>query len=298
MYFMGRFGEKVRDEQGLAYYAYSELHGSYGRGPWLMRAGVNPAQSRQSAGEYRCGARALPPRRSDASRARGRCQQPARQPAPPARNQRRCRGGNERDRAVRPGLDYLERFPDIVRSLTREQVTQAARRWLDPAHMVTTIAGSAALLSTDRLRGVCLERTIELDHVRLAVRDWPGHGAPLIHAPDPLVPSRLADRLAAGLAPSHRVLSVAPRAGVPYQVAAADLVGVLKQFGFLKPVLVGERLGCLSVLILAAWYPERVWRAILVEPTWQASDRESDGESGRETDGESIEARALRRVSA
>src|SRR5205823_7750345 len=42
MYFMGRFGEKVRDEQGLAYYAYSELHGSYGRGGWIMRAGVNP----------------------------------------------------------------------------------------------------------------------------------------------------------------------------------------------------------------------------------------------------------------
>ena len=39
---MGRFGEKVRDEQGLAYYAYSELHGGYGRGPWLVRAGVNP----------------------------------------------------------------------------------------------------------------------------------------------------------------------------------------------------------------------------------------------------------------
>ena len=37
IYFMGRFGEKVRDEQGLAYHAYSELHGSYGRGPWLMR---------------------------------------------------------------------------------------------------------------------------------------------------------------------------------------------------------------------------------------------------------------------
>src|SRR5581483_3295340 len=42
MYFMGRFGEKVRDEQGLAYYAYSELHSSYGRGAWLIRAGVNP----------------------------------------------------------------------------------------------------------------------------------------------------------------------------------------------------------------------------------------------------------------
>src|SRR3977135_1987157 len=42
MYFMGRFGEKVRDEQGFAYYAYSELQGSYGRGAWMMRAGVNP----------------------------------------------------------------------------------------------------------------------------------------------------------------------------------------------------------------------------------------------------------------
>src|SRR5947209_7110337 len=42
MYFMGRFGEKVRDEQGLAYYAYSELHGGYGSGVWAVRAGVNP----------------------------------------------------------------------------------------------------------------------------------------------------------------------------------------------------------------------------------------------------------------
>ena len=42
IYFMGRFGEKVRDEQGLAYYAYSELQGGYGRGAWQVRAGVNP----------------------------------------------------------------------------------------------------------------------------------------------------------------------------------------------------------------------------------------------------------------
>jgi zinc protease len=39
------------------------------------------------------------------------------------------------------GLDYLERFPSIVRSLTREQVTEAARRWILPDHLVTAIAG-------------------------------------------------------------------------------------------------------------------------------------------------------------
>ena len=40
---MGRLGEKVRDQQGLAYYAYSSLEAGLGRGPWSVRAGVNPA---------------------------------------------------------------------------------------------------------------------------------------------------------------------------------------------------------------------------------------------------------------
>jgi pimeloyl-ACP methyl ester carboxylesterase len=118
------------------------------------------------------------------------------------------------------------------------------------------------------------------------VRDWPGLGVPLVHVPDPLRlrPSGLVEGLAALLAPTYRVLSVAPRAGAPYQVAAADLRGVLSQFGFLQPVLIGEGLGCLAVVILAAWYPERVGRLILVGPTYAApEDRVEDG----------IEARAL-----
>jgi zinc protease len=39
------------------------------------------------------------------------------------------------------GLDYLERYPDIIRSLTREQVTETTRRWIDTQHLVTAIAG-------------------------------------------------------------------------------------------------------------------------------------------------------------
>jgi len=45
---MGRLGERVREEQGLAYYSYSsadaELHG----GVWLAQAGVNPANVQQA----------------------------------------------------------------------------------------------------------------------------------------------------------------------------------------------------------------------------------------------------------
>jgi Predicted Zn-dependent peptidases len=40
---MGRLGDKIRDEQGLAYYSYSWIEGGRGPGPWTVIAGVNPA---------------------------------------------------------------------------------------------------------------------------------------------------------------------------------------------------------------------------------------------------------------
>lgn len=141
MYFMGRFGEKVRDEQGLAYYAYSELHGSFGRGAWLMRAGVNPRNLD----------RALSSIETELTRFL--------RDGPTEEEQRdgvtsllgslpRQLETNEGAAAVMGeielydlGLDYLERYPTIVRSLTREEVTEAARRWIDTRHLVTAIAG-------------------------------------------------------------------------------------------------------------------------------------------------------------
>ncbi len=39
---MGRLGHKVREESGLAYYAYSSLSVSIGPGAWEMIAGINP----------------------------------------------------------------------------------------------------------------------------------------------------------------------------------------------------------------------------------------------------------------
>jgi len=141
MYFMGRFGEKVRDEQGLAYYAYSELHGSYGRGAWLLRAGVNPSNLDKALSSM------------DVELERFRNEGPT--PAEQADGVSSVLGSlprqletNEGAAAVMSeielydlGLDYLERFPDIIRSLTSQHVTEAARRWLDPNHIVTAIAG-------------------------------------------------------------------------------------------------------------------------------------------------------------
>src|SRR5690606_31291521 len=40
---MGRIGKSVREELGLAYYAYSHVDGGFGAAPWRVSAGVNPA---------------------------------------------------------------------------------------------------------------------------------------------------------------------------------------------------------------------------------------------------------------
>jgi zinc protease len=44
----GRIGDVVREEAGLAYYAYSSLSGGIGPGPWQVVAGVNPGNLDQA----------------------------------------------------------------------------------------------------------------------------------------------------------------------------------------------------------------------------------------------------------
>jgi len=106
-----------------------------------------------------------------------------------------------------------------------------------------------------------------------------------VHVPDPLSPADLVvDALAWRCAPVYRVLSIEPRTGQPYQVQAADVLGTLDQFGFESPILVGERLGCVAALVLAAWHPGRVARLALIDPTYAAPPAY----------GSAVEARALR----
>jgi pimeloyl-ACP methyl ester carboxylesterase len=121
-----------------------------------------------------------------------------------------------------------------------------------------------------------------LDNVRLRLRDWPGYAGPLVHSPDRPATSSLIENIAASLAPRYRVLSLAPRGDAPYQVHATDLVEVLRQFGFRSPILIGERLGSLTSLIVAAWYPVCVGGLVLVDPLSTALP------------GDTIEARSLR----
>ncbi len=141
MYFMGRFGEKVRDEQGLAYYAYSELHGSYGRGAWMMRAGVNPRNLDKALASIDTELKAfLADGPTATEQTDGVSSLLGSLPRQLETNEGAAAVMGEIE-LYDLGLDYLERYPDIVRSLNREQVTEAARRWILPDHLITVIAG-------------------------------------------------------------------------------------------------------------------------------------------------------------
>ncbi|MBI2756816.1 MAG: insulinase family protein [Chloroflexi bacterium] len=143
IYFMGRFGEKVRDEQGLAYYAYSELGAGYGRGAWSVRAGVNPRNLDSAIASIHAEIeRFLRDGPTEAEMQDGVTSLVGSLPRQVETNEGVAAVLAEVD-LFELGLDYLERYPSIVRALTHEQVLAAARRHIKPASLITAIAGPA-----------------------------------------------------------------------------------------------------------------------------------------------------------
>jgi zinc protease len=138
---MGRIGDVVREQAGLAYYASSGLSGGLGPGPWSISAGVDPDDIEEAADLIRQEIR--------------RFVNTLVEPEELADSQANFIGslplslesnGGVAARLLNLerynlGLDYYHRYPDLVRSVTREQVLEAARRYLDPDRLAAAVAG-------------------------------------------------------------------------------------------------------------------------------------------------------------
>lgn len=138
---MGRLGEDVRDKQGLAYHVGSDLHGGLGPSPWVVSAGVNPANVQ----------RAIDSIMKEIDRWRSELVSEGEIEHAKSYLTGRLPLALESSAGVARmlidieffdlGLDYLRRYPGIVNALTREQLRDAARRWVLPEQIVTVVAG-------------------------------------------------------------------------------------------------------------------------------------------------------------
>ena len=139
---MGRLGEAVRDVQGLAYYISSSLQASPGPRPWNIVAGLHPTNvDRAVTSIWREVARlrdepiALEEIEDCKTYLTGTL------PLHLETNE----GIASFLLTVEEyglGLDYLQRYPDIIARVSREEIQNTVRKYLRPDRYVMTMAGT------------------------------------------------------------------------------------------------------------------------------------------------------------
>lgn len=138
---MGRIGDVVRERSGLAYYAYSSLNAGVGPGTWEVNAGVNPANLKKAIDLIenelrRFVKRGVTKQELDDSQANyiGRL------PLSLESNSGMANAILNVHR-YELGLDYYQRYEGLVRGVTRADVLDAARKYIDPDRLVIATAG-------------------------------------------------------------------------------------------------------------------------------------------------------------
>jgi len=138
---MGRLGETVRDRQGLAYYAYSGLEAGLGHGPWSVRAGVNPVNVERAVESILAEIGRLRDEPvTDQELEDGQDYLTGSLPLRLETNEGVAGTLLDMD-LYQLGDDYIMRYPDLMRAVTKEQIQAAAQKYLDPEHYALAIVG-------------------------------------------------------------------------------------------------------------------------------------------------------------
>lgn len=138
---MGRIGDVVREQSGLAYYAYSSLSAGAGPGTWEVSAGVNPANVEKAIDLilkelHRFAEKGVTKYELQDSQDNfvGRV------PLSMESNGGVANSLLNMER-YSLGLDYYLRYEHLVRAVTPEQVLETARTYLDPTKLAIATAG-------------------------------------------------------------------------------------------------------------------------------------------------------------
>jgi len=141
----GRIGDAVREDAGLAYYAYSALTGGPGPGPWSVLAGVNPSNVERAIELIRAEIGRFVGRKVTAVELReNQANFIGRLPLQLESNEG-VAGALINMERYHLGLDYYVRYAERVSAVTREGVLETARRFLSPDRLAIAVAGPALL---------------------------------------------------------------------------------------------------------------------------------------------------------
>ncbi len=138
---MGRIGQRVREESGLAYYAYSSLSISLGPGAWELIAGVNPKNLEQCIDLMTDEVRKFvsePVTEDELADSKsyflGRMPLLLESNSGVAISLLNIEHFNL-------GLDYFLHYPELVQAVTAEEILQASRKYLDPDRLAIAVSG-------------------------------------------------------------------------------------------------------------------------------------------------------------
>ena len=139
----GRLGKSVREKQGLAYYAFSRLHGGLGPAPWYVSTGVAPEKVEQAIDSILIEIERI-------------CNEPI--PEEELADSQAFRTGSlpvslETNDGLAGvisdmelfglGLDYLQMLPDKINAMTPETVQAAAKKYFSATQIALAVAGPA-----------------------------------------------------------------------------------------------------------------------------------------------------------
>ena len=138
---MGRIGEAVREQSGLAYYAASSLSSGVGPGPWYVSAGTAPENVDQAIGLiideiHRFTSEPV----SQDELSDSQTSFIGQLPLSLELNAGVAAALTNLER-YQLGLDHYQRYASMLRAVTREDVLTTAQRYLDPERLAIAVAG-------------------------------------------------------------------------------------------------------------------------------------------------------------
>ena len=137
----GRIGNAVREQAGLAYYAYSSLGGGLGPGAWYVSAGVDPGNVDTAIELIRAEITRFVQEPVESEELEDtKTHYIGRLPLSLESNGG-VAGALLNLERYNLGLDYYRRYPDLVSAVSREEVLEVARTYLDPLRLGIFIAG-------------------------------------------------------------------------------------------------------------------------------------------------------------